>query len=193
MIEGFGNGRCLVEAPREAALRVREVEPGDLARLERDLPSGPAQVHRAHLRSVQTGATTYLAARERGQARGTGVIRWSGPVGQRARSRYAEVPEIAHLQVGERHSGKGVGSAIIAAAESMIAGRSHAQAAVGVDRENPRARALYLRLGYRPTGLIDTLGYTWVDPEGVKHPEVEHIELLVKQLLTGQDGPAGAR
>lgn len=82
-------------------MRVREVvAAGDVVALERDLPSGAAQVHRAHLRSAQTGTTTYLAAWERGQARGTGVTRWSGPMGPRARSRYAGVPEIAHLQVG---------------------------------------------------------------------------------------------
>ncbi len=164
---------------------VREVDAIDLARLERDLPSGPAQVHRAHLRSAQTGATTYLAAWQDGRARGAGVIRWSGPLGQEARSRYAEVPEIAHLQVGEAHRGQGVGSALMAAAESVIAGRGHAQVAVGVDQENPRARALYLRLGYQHTGLVDALRYTWVDLDGVKHPEIEHTELLVKDLFAG--------
>lgn len=172
-------------------MRVCEVEAGDLARLERDLPSGPAQVHRAHLRSAQTGATTYLAAWQDGQARGTGVIRWSGPIGPAARSRYAEVPEIAHLQVGEAHRGQGVGSALMAAAESVIAARGHSRVAVGVDQENPRARALYLRLGYRHTGLADTLGYSWVDLDGVKHPEIEHTELLVKKL--GGAGTARAR
>lgn len=102
-----------------------------------------------------------------------------------ARSRYADVPEIAHLQVGEQHQGQGVGSAIIAAAQAVIATRGHARAALGVDQDNPRASALYLRLGYEPTGLVDTLGYTWVDLGGVSHPEIEHTELLVKELFTG--------
>lgn len=163
-------------------MRVREVDTADLAGLERDLPSGPAQVHRAQLSSAQTGATTYLAVWQDQEALGTGVIRWSGPLGPRARSRYADAPEIAHLQVGESHRGRGAGSAIIAAAETMVAARGHRLTVIGVGEDNPQAQALYLRLGYERTGLVDVLGYTWVDLDGVRHPVVEQTEILVKEL-----------
>lgn len=123
-------------------MQVREVVAGDLARLERDLPSGPALVHRAQLRSTLGGATTYLAVCQDQQALGTGVICWSGPMGPQARSRYADVPEIAHLQVGEPHRGRGAGSAIIAAAETMVAARGHRLMVIGVGLDNPRAGAL---------------------------------------------------
>lgn len=39
-------------------MRVREVVAGDVGGLERDLPTGPAQLHQAQLRSAQTGVTT---------------------------------------------------------------------------------------------------------------------------------------
>jgi len=132
-------------------VQVSEVSTGDLPGLERDLPSEPAQVHRAHLRSAQTGTTTYLATWQHEQALGTGVIRWAGPLGPQARSRYADAPEIAHLQVGTQHRGQGVGSALVVAAETMIAARGHRFVAIGVGQDNPgAARALSLANRVRP-------------------------------------------
>lgn len=154
----------------------------DLEPLERDLPTGAAQVHRAHLHTQETGATAYLVAWQDGRALGSGVIRWMGPGGERARRRYAGTPEIAHLQVGPACRGQGVGTALVRAAEELIRGRGHRWAAIGVGLDNPSALELYLRLGYRRTDAIDTVRYTWIDESGGEHPEVEDTLLLVKGL-----------
>lgn len=161
---------------------VAEAGPQDLPALERDLPTGAAQVHRAHLRSAQEGVGTYLVAREEGRALGTVVVRWRGPVGARARRRYAGTPEIAHLQVDPPARGRGVGTALVAAAEELIAARGSRWSLLGVGLDNPRALELYLRLGYRRTDVIDTIHYTWVDAEGVAHPAVEDTLMLCRSL-----------
>lgn len=50
--------------------------------------------------------------------------------------------------------------------------------AVGVD--NVRTAGLYARLGYRQTGVLDTVGYTWFDADGGQHDERETRELLLR-------------
>lgn len=154
-----------------------------LDELERDLPSGPAQVHHAHLGAAASGATTYLVVWEGEYACGGGVVLWNGPPGPSARSRYAAAPAIAHLQVAAPHRGRGVGTALIEAAEALIGELGHRCAVIGVGRDNPRALQLYRRLGYHHTDIIDTLGYTWFDEEGVGHREVEQTQLLAKLLV----------
>lgn len=159
---------------------VRRARSEDLPALEHHLPTGVAQVHRAHVHRQETGTTAYLVAWQDGRALGSGVIRWLGPVGERAQSRYAGTPEIAHLNVGPAHRGRGVGSALVTGAEATIAGRDHRCSVIGVGLDNPRAMELYLRLGYRRTDVIDTVRYTWIDESGGEHPEVEDTLLLVK-------------
>lgn len=166
-------------------MTVRAATEGDLDALERDLPSGPARVHEAHLRSQTAGATAYLVAWQDRRALGGGVVRWLGPVGERARRRYAGTPEIGHLQVAAAHRGRGVGTALVRAAEAVAGERGHRWVTIGVGLDNPRALELYLRLGYRRTDVIDTIAYVWVDVDGAEHPEVEDSLLLVKALRGG--------
>lgn len=52
--------------------------------------------------------------------------------------------------------------------------------AVGVD--NVGAARLYARLGYRQTGVLDTVEYTWIDSDGGQHDERETSELLLRRL-----------
>jgi len=68
---------------------------------------------------------------------------------------------------GARHAarGQGVGSTIIAAAEAIVVERVGAngtgsrQLVLGVGLDNPRAAALYERLGYVRTGAVTTTTY----------------------------------
>ena len=53
----------------------------------------------------------------------------------------------------------GVGSALIAGLEQAVLDRGRTRATIAVEHDNPRARALYLRLGYRPSGSeLDSWG-----------------------------------
>jgi ribosomal protein S18 acetylase RimI-like enzyme len=69
---------------------------------------------------------------------------------------FAVVP---HLQ------GLGIGTALVRAAEAVARGRGFAAAEIDVAKENPRAQALYERLGYAV--VRDTQGeWSYVDADG---------------------------
>lgn len=61
---------------------------------------------------------------------------------------------------------RGLGSRLVAAAEAAIARAGVGLAEIGVETDNPAARRLYERLGYRFVG-IEREDYGYTTPEGV--------------------------
>jgi len=69
--------------------------------------------------------------------------------------------------------GGGIGARLMAAAEAAIRERGYRIAELGVEKDNPRARRLYERLGYRlHREMVDELAY--LDWNG--HPVVEPVD-----------------
>ncbi len=161
---------------------VRVCAAEDLARLRAQWPTPGSDVHGAHVATQQRGSASYLVAWRGPMPLGSAMVNWDGCVGANARSTYPGCVEIHHLQVRSEQRGRGVGAALITAAEDLIRSRGHTQACLGVDLNNPDAARLYRRLGYRPTGVRDLTAYTWIDEDGVAHDEIEDDELLVKCL-----------
>lgn len=65
------------------------------------------------------------------------------------------------LAVEPHAQGRGVGTRLVGWAESLLAAEGHSQAVLGVEDDNSRARALYERLGYRPSdGTVTEDGRT---------------------------------
>jgi ribosomal protein S18 acetylase RimI-like enzyme len=91
-----------------------------------------------------------------------------------------ELPEVRNVGVLEAHRGRGIGTALMAEAErrALPAGRVR----LGVGLENPAARRLYERLGYRATGEQTTTTYDFVDADGVTRSATETVEWMVKEL-----------
>lgn len=105
----------------------------------------------AHLRSV----ASYLARVATGEVEYLAVRGVDGTPVAKAGVDYAESPGAATiLQVATRSDlqGRGLGTALIAAAEERIRRRGFTVARIGVADDNPRARALYERLGYQEVG-----------------------------------------
>lgn len=121
---------------------------------------------------------------------GSGLLQWDGCVGHNARKAYPDAVEFAHLQVRDGHRGQGVGSGLIASAEEEAAAAGKRWVAVGVGDDNPDAERLYVRLGYRPTGVFDVRKYDWIDDDGVVHHEIERNQLLVKAIRHAGTCPA---
>lgn len=68
---------------------------------------------------------------------------------------YTEAPGVGTIYQLSTHpelQGLGLGTALISAAEERISRRGLSVARVGVEDDNPRARVLYERLGYRAFG-----------------------------------------
>jgi GNAT superfamily N-acetyltransferase len=72
------------------------------------------------------------------------------------------VPVLDHLEVLGPLWGRGIGTALIRAAEDTARQLGHERIALGVGLDNPKARQLYERLGYADWGHGTVVG-TWVE------------------------------
>lgn len=149
---------------RRAAIELRPLARAELSSLEAAWPSHG--VHEAHLRRQQLGEATYLVAWQGVEPLGSAMAFWAGPLAEVTRAAYPDVVEIAHLQVRGEHRGKGVGTALVRAAEEHARDRGHGAVGLGVGLDNPDAVRLYERLGYVSTGVVSTTTYSYRDTEG---------------------------
>ena len=96
--------------------------------------------------------------------------------------------ELKSLSVDANARGLGVGTAIIAAAEMVVderhglRGERPRQLVAGVGVDNARAAALYARLGFVRTRVVNTTTYEYVDDEGATRTATETDVELVKVL-----------
>jgi GNAT superfamily N-acetyltransferase len=148
-------------------VEVRALAASEVARLEREEPPGRGFA-RAMWALQEAGASVLLVA-------------WDGerPLGSGQLDLRGELPELRNLHVEEAVRGRGVGTAIVRAAEARV---TPGRLTVGVALDNPRARALYERLGYRGTGRITTSAYEYVDHDGRTRPATETDEELARDL-----------
>lgn len=98
------------------------------------------------LRRMDLGEVMYLVAEDKGNVIAHLLLTFYGiPTAP-------EVPNISDLYVSEEARNKGVGSLLIQAAEKMSKEHGYALTSIAVNPTlNPRAQALYERLGYRQT------------------------------------------
>lgn len=145
---------------------VRVAVPADVTAASRREPPGAEAAVGDDARRYP-GEATYLVAREADEVIG-GVLVARG--------------ELRHLQVDSRARGRGVGTALIAAAEDLLREQGHDHATLGVELGNHRARALYLRLGYVATGRTETVSCAYVADDGTRRRATETNEELCKDL-----------
>jgi GNAT superfamily N-acetyltransferase len=134
-------------------------------------------------------------ARQRG-GRGVLLVAWLGgrPVGDvsvsfepagepRIRTHLPGVPELGHLEVLAALWRRGIGTALIRAAEDAARRRGHDRVTLAVGVDNPGARRLYERLGYVDWGHGAVVG-SWEEPgeDGTPVTFSETCDVLVKRL-----------
>jgi len=93
------------------------------------------------------------------------------------------VPEVCNVGMLEAHRGRGIGTALMAEAERRAAPADRLRLGVGID--DPAARRLFERLGYRPTGEVETTTYDYVDADGITRSATETDGWLEKGLTDG--------
>jgi GNAT superfamily N-acetyltransferase len=93
------------------------------------------------------------------------------------------VPRLDHLEVPGPFQGRGIGTALIGAAEDTARQLGYERIALGVGLDNPKARRLYERLGYGDWGHGTVVG-TWVEypDDGPPVTLSEVCDLLSKRL-----------
>ncbi|HWD02600.1 MAG TPA: GNAT family N-acetyltransferase [Amycolatopsis sp.] len=155
-------------------------------------PAGAADV--ATL-AAALGTPRYFADRVSRQAKGLGVLftAWLGqePVGDLylwlepaeelpIRALLVDVPLLTHLEVRPSARNRGVGRALVEAAERHL---GHGRVALAVRTDNDDAARLYRRLGYDDWGHGTVVCYAeHLHPDGRTIREAEQCHVLVKTL-----------
>lgn len=163
-------------------IEIRTCRESDIELLERVFPSGKNnEWHLQRLKNQQNGDSTYLIAFLEGQPVGHLDLLWK-PVGNDKRNKYLSGhPEINALVVVPDLQSQGIGSKLIGVAEELVGEKGIQQACIGVATNNPRARALYERLGYNDWGQgICEDSFVWIDDEGKPLHITEELIYLVK-------------
>jgi GNAT superfamily N-acetyltransferase len=165
------------------SVRIEACRAEDLEWLEEAIPYGPSRFHEQRLARQEQGTSTYLIAWIDEVPVGHAEIRWNGCAAAEVTQRFPGCPEINALDVWpERLRSRGIGTAIIAEAERRAVGRGLGWIGLGVADDNPRAAALYLRLGFGETGCRYVDRYEIVTAAGERLAFSDPCRFLVKNL-----------
>jgi GNAT superfamily N-acetyltransferase len=118
----------------EAVIEIRILTDEELPRVDAALP-----LDRLTGSIADAG---YLIAWEDGSPIGHAYLAWAGTE--------LGLPELQDVFVTPGRRGAGVGTALTRKAERLVAAQGHDRLSLSVGVRNPRARALYERLGYEP-------------------------------------------
>ncbi|MGW2519832.1 GNAT family N-acetyltransferase [Streptomyces sp. NPDC001617] len=155
----------------------------DLDVLDRLMPSNSLDGHHAaRFARQQAGESSYLLPWLDGRPVGHAEVRWTGCRAPEVRAEHPDCPEINGLFVWpESLRSQGVGTAVIRVAEELARQRGVGVMGLGVGEHNPRAAALYARLGYRPTvSYVDRWSYR--DAAGARHECADPCIFLIREL-----------
>jgi GNAT superfamily N-acetyltransferase len=164
-------------------MQIIECRDGDVTSLDEHLPSPSTTSYHAQRYARQiAGNSTFLVVWLDGLPVATGEVRWNGCAAAEVRAVLAHCPEINGLDVAVPMRSRGIGTALIRHAEQLAAACGARTIGLGLDdRGNPRAAALYARLGYQPTiRYLDRYSYT--DAAGAEHPVEDPCIYFVKEL-----------
>jgi GNAT superfamily N-acetyltransferase len=155
----------------------------DVALLDHHMASpGATSFHARRFARQEAGECTYLVAWLEGRPVGHTEMRWTGCADPRVRAARPGCPEVGGLAVWpEELRSRGIGTGLIRAAEELARDRGLPVVGIGVALHNPRATALYKRLGYRPViEYVDR--YAYEDHDGTIRECADPCTFLVKEL-----------
>jgi ribosomal protein S18 acetylase RimI-like enzyme len=165
--------REIIKSQGVAALAVNDLKPEDLDRITwSGSPSHIKSVARA-LERVESGKVEYLAVRApNGWPVAKGGIDYMVHKG---------AGTLWQLETDESLRGLGIGKRLIEEAEKRIKKRGLKEAVMGVEDNNPAARRLYERLGYKEYGH-EQESWEQEDNAGNSYTYVTPVTLLRKEL-----------
>lgn len=171
--------------PKTASrVSVRAAVQADIPALTDIKGSGSEAIHRDRLRDAQDAGFRYLVLLAERELIGFACLVSRRPSYWSDADDMQHLPQIIDVQVKESHRGQGYGSDFIHALEHIAAEGGSKHIYLSVEPENnPRAYALYRRLGYQP---IQSKPYrkAWrfTDSQGTVHSGEDWVVDLVKQL-----------
>jgi GNAT superfamily N-acetyltransferase len=137
-----------VSAEHVPLITMREATVADLPALTAIRP--PEAIHRGRLRDAERADYTYFVFLHGEEIVGFGSLVFRRPASWANAKDVRHLPEINDLHVAEAERGKGYGSAAIRLMEQKAAEAGSDRLYISVEPfHNPRAYALYQRLGYK--------------------------------------------
>ena len=166
-------------------IEVRPISRREIPLLDRHLDADRlAGRHGERLAQQRDGRLTYLIAWLGGIPIGHTMARWEGTTDAFVAERISGCAHIEDLFVMPELRSRGIGTRILAHAERLAEKRGFTRIGLAVGVENPRARALYERLGYADTGFgAFEIGGRYTDRRGQWREWREVCEDLVKGLV----------
>jgi ribosomal protein S18 acetylase RimI-like enzyme len=171
-----------IDTPNGDAFTIRPVEERDLPALEWD----GAFLHfrrlfRQAYEDMRLGTRFLLMMEHKadGEMVGQVFIQWNS-----SDPRFADGRRRGYLyalRIKPAYRERGLGTRMMHAAEDALRRRGMDTASIGVEKDNPRARALYERRGYRV--IADDPGrWSYIDHKGEKREVSEPAWLMEKKL-----------
>jgi GNAT superfamily N-acetyltransferase len=164
-----------------ANLEIRPASDADLATLVAVL--GERHWFTDRLARQQRGGGVVLVAWLEGRPVGEVFLDCGPATEPEVRRQLPGVPQLDHLVVAAPFWGRGIGTALIRAAEDTARQLGYERIALGVGLDNLKARRLYERLGYADWGHGSVVG-TWVEhpDDGPPVTLSEVCDMLIKLL-----------
>lgn len=167
-------------------LQIRPVRKKDIPLLDQQLGFGYRGKHAKRYEMQRTGQSTYLIAWEANGPVGHGLVKWN-PQHEHAALKPLNVeacPDLEDLLVHPNLRGRGIGTAILKRALMVARRRGCKRIGLSVgESDNPRARALYERIGFSDAGLGPIkMGGAYTDKDGKACRWEEICIYLIKPL-----------
>ncbi len=160
-------------------LTVRDAAEADIAALTEIKGAGSETVHSMRLRDARAGDIRYLVVRLGEEPIGFGVL-----VLRRPDADSQNLPEVDDLEIRDTLRGRGYGTALLSTIEQIARSYGFHQIYLQVEPvNNPRAYALYQRLGYQTEQTQPHyIAWEYVDSAGKLVRGEEWVIDMVKQL-----------
>lgn len=153
---------------------IRLCEAADVAKLQATIPSGS---HQKRFNKQLAGTAEYLIAWVNDEPAGFFLLDFQG------QQYLPGVPEISGGEVKTSLRSNGIGAALIKACEERARLHGSKHVCLLVAHDNPNARRLYERLGYRDSGVKNVVAeYDDTNAAGETRHFREECSLLLKEL-----------
>lgn len=129
-----------------SAVEIRPFSDGDLSALQERMPSGH---HAYRVAAHETGAASFLLAWMDPEPVGYLLLKWAGADEEVVHRLIGDCPELNAITVAPELRSHGIGTTLIQEAERRVSAQGITRVGLAVGLDNPRARSLYERLGYR--------------------------------------------
>lgn len=167
-----------------SGITIRPLAADELAQLERaPWSSGLKEKHRQRFQRQGEGKVVYLIFWQGDTPVGHLLLKWSGPHDPHVASRITDCAEIEDFVVRQDLRSQGIGRRVLEHAAALTRERGMARLGLSVGLDNPRARALYERVGFTQAD-VGTVVVRWQGPtpDGGKRWYEQQCIYLVKEL-----------